>query len=547
MSGKSEDTRPLFLHERHSATGDRANDMAAEPAEERELKALLEHWQTPRVPQSLDHRVMIAYRQHLDRVPQREEEKMKRCSTCQEEFADKFSFCPVDGTPLHGLSSPVSEPEPEITPTIAHTPDPPTTTQATAAAATLTAPAAPSPEQASAPAAPPVPAIAAAATAAEPTISAAAAQARGEYHLTILEDEGLLSRLTKEMREVAHESQLTWPEFKRNPLSFSKRLVVAYTLLLRRFFAQENVGLAILASLVAMIALAGAVILLDRAQARHLAEVTDSVREDLVLTGMLTEIPEEQKKPEEGPAGMNKGKGGGAKPKQEKPGGGGGGGRQEAKPASVGKLPQASLTIPQVVAPNPRPPVIKNPSLPTPATIVADPVLFPPDTRPIAYGDPKSKATETSAGPGTGNGIGTGSGGGVGSGEGGGVGPGRGGNTGGGDRHDGGGGPGGGGGGGDPNRVFKTGEVTRRVTILSKPEPSFTEEARKNNVTGEVVLRVIFSSSGQVTNIVPIKRLPDGLTEKAIAAARQIKFVPAEKDGRPVSVYGTIAYNFNIY
>ena len=25
---------------------------------------------------------------------------MKRCPTCQEEFADKFGFCPVDGTPL---------------------------------------------------------------------------------------------------------------------------------------------------------------------------------------------------------------------------------------------------------------------------------------------------------------------------------------------------------------------------------------------------------------------------------------------------------------
>jgi hypothetical protein len=25
---------------------------------------------------------------------------MKQCSTCREEFADKFSFCPVDGTPL---------------------------------------------------------------------------------------------------------------------------------------------------------------------------------------------------------------------------------------------------------------------------------------------------------------------------------------------------------------------------------------------------------------------------------------------------------------
>src|SRR5215212_7518366 len=26
--------------------------------------------------------------------------KMKQCPTCQEEFADKFGFCPVDGTPL---------------------------------------------------------------------------------------------------------------------------------------------------------------------------------------------------------------------------------------------------------------------------------------------------------------------------------------------------------------------------------------------------------------------------------------------------------------
>src|SRR2546430_6530523 len=46
-------------------------------------------------------------------------------------------------------------------------------------------------------------------------------------------------------------------------------------------------------------------------------------------------------------AGFNKGSGGGSKPKQEKAGGGGGGGREEAKPASAGKLPQASLTVPQ--------------------------------------------------------------------------------------------------------------------------------------------------------------------------------------------------------
>jgi outer membrane biosynthesis protein TonB len=37
------------------------------------------------------------------------------------------------------------------------------------------------------------------------------------------------------------------------------------------------------------------------------------------------------------------------------------------------------------------------------------------------------------------------------------------------------------------------------------------------------------------------------LTEKAIAAARQIRFQPAQKDGRAVSQWITIEYNFNIY
>ena len=30
---------------------------------------------------------------------------MKRCNACDEEFEDKFSFCPVDGTPLNKLAA----------------------------------------------------------------------------------------------------------------------------------------------------------------------------------------------------------------------------------------------------------------------------------------------------------------------------------------------------------------------------------------------------------------------------------------------------------
>ena len=40
---------------------------------------------------------------------------------------------------------------------------------------------------------------------------------------------------------------------------------------------------------------------------------------------------------------------------------------------------------------------------------------------------------------------------------------------------------------------------------------------------------------------------PDGLTEVAIAAARKIKFVPAMKDGKSVSTFVQLEYNFDLY
>jgi TonB family protein len=281
---------------------------------------------------------------------------------------------------------------------------------------------------------------------------------------------------------------------------------------------------------------------------RHRANAAALADEDQVeLTQMITDIPTDQPTPDEGNAGMAKGSGGGSKAEKIKPGGGGGGGREQQQPASFGKLPQADLHIPQVVAPNPNPPPIKNPALPMPATLDADPVLFPPDTRNLNYGDPKSKSTALSSGPGTGGGIGTGTGGGVGPGSGGGYGPGEGGNTGGGPRREGGGGPGGGGGGTDYNRIFRSSEVSSRARVLEKPEPQYTEAARKNQITGTVVLRAVFSSSGSVTNISTIRGLPDGLTERAISAAKQIRFVPAQKDGHPVSMWMQLEYNFNLY
>lgn len=99
----------------------------------------------------------------------------------------------------------------------------------------------------------------------------------------------------------------------------------------------------------------------------------------------------------------------------------------------------------------------------------------------------------------------------------------------------------------EQNEIFKASELTQRITIGYKPEPGYTEQARMNNIQGVVSLRLLLGSDGTVRNISPIKRLPDGLTDNAIAAARRIKFLPAEKDGRLVSTYVQINYSFFIY
>lgn len=103
---------------------------------------------------------------------------------------------------------------------------------------------------------------------------------------------------------------------------------------------------------------------------------------------------------------------------------------------------------------------------------------------------------------------------------------------------------------GDPtdySRVFSGKDVDQKARILAKPEPQYTEGARKFSVTGTVILRAVFNDSGQVAHIRVVQRLPHGLTERAIVAARNIKFTPAQKDGQAVSMWFQLEYNFNLY
>lgn len=95
-------------------------------------------------------------------------------------------------------------------------------------------------------------------------------------------------------------------------------------------------------------------------------------------------------------------------------------------------------------------------------------------------------------------------------------------------------------------KVFRAKDVEVRARITKKPEPSYTSKAKEERIFGTVFLKVVFSANGRVENIQVVAGLPYGLTEQAIKAAEKIKFVPAMKDGKPVSVWMHLVYNFNL-
>lgn len=336
-----------------------------------------------------------------------------------------------------------------------------------------------------------------------------------EYHPTILDTQPLLARLAIQIAFARNE-------FRRDPRGFALQLA-------SELVANKTVLLAVVVIVI------GVLLVIDNLpvpRGLYPAEVYEMPPE-VVLMDLRT-----------GPGGVgfNVGSGQGSGPVPRPAQGGGGGGNRDRKPPQKGELPMPST----VLAAIPVAPPIARPALPI-AGIDIDPALWK-DLKAPVYGDPRSTSETPSKGPGDGEGIGTNNGVGIGEGVGPGVGPGYRGNTGGGWGQTGccgdgtGGGTGSGGGG-----MFSATEVDQRVRVLSKPEPQYTEEARRNQVTGTVILRAVFASSGEVVSIHAVNEIPFGLTEQAIAAARKIKFVPAMKDGRPVSVYLHLEYNFNLY
>jgi TonB family protein len=82
--------------------------------------------------------------------------------------------------------------------------------------------------------------------------------------------------------------------------------------------------------------------------------------------------------------------------------------------------------------------------------------------------------------------------------------------------------------------------------VLKRVMPRYPEEAKDRRVEGMVVLETIVDGHGVPTNIEVRRSLDPALDRAAIEAASQWLFVPAKKDGKPVSIVVTLEFRFTL-
>jgi TonB family protein len=82
--------------------------------------------------------------------------------------------------------------------------------------------------------------------------------------------------------------------------------------------------------------------------------------------------------------------------------------------------------------------------------------------------------------------------------------------------------------------------------VTFKPLPVYTDEARKLRIEGEVLLEVVFESSGKLQILRVVRGLGHGLDEAAVRAAERIRFKPAQRDGQATDSTAVLHIIFQI-
>jgi periplasmic protein TonB len=208
-------------------------------------------------------------------------------------------------------------------------------------------------------------------------------------------------------------------------------------------------------------------------------------------------------------------------------GGGGGGGLKQLKPPPKAERKGTAHIDSPVPAPPPppapEPPKAEPPPEPEP---VKAPVAEEPANPETRDGQIAPAPPTDSRGSGDAGGVGTGAGTGIGEGKGPGIGEGEGGGT--------GGGP------------FRPGSGIEPPSIRHEVKPDYTEEGRRRNIRGDVLMEIVVKRDGTVGDVRVLHGLGYGLDERALEAVKQWTFNPATRKGVPVDVLVEVSMEFRL-
>jgi TonB family protein len=94
--------------------------------------------------------------------------------------------------------------------------------------------------------------------------------------------------------------------------------------------------------------------------------------------------------------------------------------------------------------------------------------------------------------------------------------------------------------------IYRVGNGVTSPVPIYRPEPDYSEEARKGKVEGAVTVQVVIDPSGHATQMKIVHGLVLGLDEKAMEAVALWRFKPATMRGKPVAALAQIQVNFRL-
>lgn len=90
-------------------------------------------------------------------------------------------------------------------------------------------------------------------------------------------------------------------------------------------------------------------------------------------------------------------------------------------------------------------------------------------------------------------------------------------------------------------------DQNRDLKLISKPSAKYTNLARFYQIQGTISLRVTFLADGTIGGVETTSKLPFGLTNSAIKAAKAMRFLPALRNGQPYNITKNVRYDFTIF